>query len=597
MPPSNGGTYHDDASPSTLAPTGRVVVCAIDQYGATGEAKTLVAVHRRAAVPISGEGTGGGNAPLSRAAREVAEATETIRVAASQTTRVEEALRNQQGSKSLALINAIVSSINDVVITNEVVTSIETEAGGGATKGVPGTDSGTGKLRSAWAAQTQADAKLREQSLDLIAQSIKIIELSPISLERQTDILQRVTVGHEAELNSDAQSKAVAMAAELIELVSTPAVPGGRTSTWGAAGAGDDTSTAWDAPGAAPRLSVKVATALAKTLSSTVGVSVGSATIMAAQITSSDGSTPTTGASALVNKQKRQQMEMVANSVERLSEIVLQGRVVGEAPIKIESRNIQIESRRTTMKSAATAPSSTQTASIAMTSAGPATFTLSSSASSGDRVIDMVLVHYDVDIHRWSGVHVDSSVTALHLKSPNTRTPLRETMGGNSGDSASTSSSPFRVHIAIPLRVSAGLTIVNGTTRHGRAVGAPPTFCLTNATASSGDADSAGDDGDGGVQYLCPDCRFWNGTSEAWSTQGCRVLGIGEDRSTGHLSVLCECDHLTDFAAKFKFVFARVSRTYKTIFPGSIFTLESFLSKVTPPPPPPPFPNIRTLHL
>jgi hypothetical protein len=43
-------------------------------------------------------------------------------------------------------------------------------------------------------------------------------------------------------------------------------------------------------------------------------------------------------------------------------------------------------------------------------------------------------------------------------------------------------------------------------------------------------------------------CRFWDGGTSSWSTTGCRVLNISEDQAAGIGSLLCACDHLTDFA-------------------------------------------------
>eukprot|EP00966_Prymnesium_polylepis_P187840 4354721-Prymnesium_polylepis.1 len=43
-------------------------------------------------------------------------------------------------------------------------------------------------------------------------------------------------------------------------------------------------------------------------------------------------------------------------------------------------------------------------------------------------------------------------------------------------------------------------------------------------------------------------CRFWDASTSSWSTAGCRVLNSSEDLAAGVGRLLCECDHLTDFA-------------------------------------------------
>jgi hypothetical protein len=43
-------------------------------------------------------------------------------------------------------------------------------------------------------------------------------------------------------------------------------------------------------------------------------------------------------------------------------------------------------------------------------------------------------------------------------------------------------------------------------------------------------------------------CRFWDTRLNTWSSNGCRKLGVVENWTTMQGSMLCECDHLTDFA-------------------------------------------------
>ena len=43
-------------------------------------------------------------------------------------------------------------------------------------------------------------------------------------------------------------------------------------------------------------------------------------------------------------------------------------------------------------------------------------------------------------------------------------------------------------------------------------------------------------------------CRFFDQENGTWSTEGCRTLGVTEDWSQLKGSMLCACDHLTDFA-------------------------------------------------
>jgi len=43
-------------------------------------------------------------------------------------------------------------------------------------------------------------------------------------------------------------------------------------------------------------------------------------------------------------------------------------------------------------------------------------------------------------------------------------------------------------------------------------------------------------------------CRFYDSALPGWSTEGCRTLSIVENQTTGVGSMLCACDHLTDFA-------------------------------------------------
>lgn len=42
-------------------------------------------------------------------------------------------------------------------------------------------------------------------------------------------------------------------------------------------------------------------------------------------------------------------------------------------------------------------------------------------------------------------------------------------------------------------------------------------------------------------------CRFWDEGTSSWSTDGCRVLAMSENLMAGVGSLLCACDHLTDF--------------------------------------------------
>ena len=488
-------------------------------------------------------------------------------------------------------------------------------------------------VRNDWAAQTLADAKLREQSLNLIAASVELLDATPRSLERQAEIMQRIT-GREKELTVKAQSQAISMAAKLIELVSN------NNNSSSSSSSSSSSANAVQQSMVAPKLTKTAATFLTETLSSTIAVTAGSATAKAGEVVAMMGQTSSTvdGADAVspltspvAQTQKRQQLESVADSVERLSEIVLQGHVTDETPIVVESRNIQIDSRRWTLKKVQNLPFVTSGGSDAGGSdeddmvatntniyAGPATFTigsatrrarrmaaaLSSSSIGGTRgggAVDMVLVHYGVDIHGWSGQAIDSSTSTLDLKYPNTRTPLSETIGG-SGNAQSTAI-PFLVTVEIPLRAPPWMSIVRLNTTHSSssstgdvlsvrtAHGGPirstnESLCLRNNNnntaggfGTGGGMTGDGSDGDRGL-HLCPDCRFWDETSHSWSTQGCRAVGLRVSPATGQASVRCECNHLTDFAAQFERVFVVASKTYVNIFTGSLFTLESFLANI-----------------
>lgn len=47
------------------------------------------------------------------------------------------------------------------------------------------------------------------------------------------------------------------------------------------------------------------------------------------------------------------------------------------------------------------------------------------------------------------------------------------------------------------------------------------------------------------LTYFVVSCRYWNTTISTWDSTGCNVVNYTSD------SVVCECNHLTDFAAMF----------------------------------------------
>ena len=66
------------------------------------------------------------------------------------------------------------------------------------------------------------------------------------------------------------------------------------------------------------------------------------------------------------------------------------------------------------------------------------------------------------------------------------------------------------------------------------------------------------------IIYECPNvtaiaiCEFWDGTTQAWSTEGCAPIGSGIG-SNGNVE--CECSHLTDFLGQGKLIVGNAKRT------------------------------------
>ena len=64
-------------------------------------------------------------------------------------------------------------------------------------------------------------------------------------------------------------------------------------------------------------------------------------------------------------------------------------------------------------------------------------------------------------------------------------------------------------------------------------------------------------------------CLYWNEAASNWTSDGCIATYIDAD------TLICECTHLTDFAARFDAVFESNLNVFKNF--GSIYTLETFL--------------------
>ncbi len=137
-------------------------------------------------------------------------------------------------------------------------------------------------------------------------------------------------------------------------------------------------------------------------------------------------------------------------------------------------------------------------------------------------------------------------------------------------------STPIQFVWALPAETRASRlpTSVNYTC-NGTVAAAP----YNNMTCPNGKPLNATCDGseaaDDVKEAICPapqlegGCLYWNTAAGNWTSDGCRATYIDAD------TLICTCDHLTDFGARFDAVLSSNLNVFKNF--GSIYSLETFL--------------------